>query len=153
MARPAKSVDVKSGEIRNDIAQERREIENTLKGESSDVAPSFELSESQRMIFDRIKTMFDKVGLLGELDCYVLTEGAVVIDRLHQIEQHLNERPDLLFDRDICNTRKEYIQNFFRICNELSLSPQSRAKMGILASERDDRDNDPILKLFGGDQT
>ena len=153
MARPAKSIDVQSGGISSETAQERRDIENKLKGESSEVVPTFELSERQTEIFNRIKSMFDKVGLLGELDCYVLTEGAVVIDRLNQIEEHLNERPDLLFDREICNTRKEYMQNFFRICNELSLSPQSRAKMGIIASNKDSQDSDPILKLFGGEET
>lgn len=153
MARPAKSVNVQSGEMRIDTAQERREIENKLKGDSAvEVKPAFELNERQTAIFDRIRRMFDKVGLLGELDCYVLTEAAVVIDRLNQIEKHLNERPDLLYDRDICNTRKEYMQNFFRICNELSLSPQSRAKMGIIASNKDSEDSDPILKLFGGEE-
>ena len=151
MARPAKSIDVQSGGISSETAQERRDIENKLKGESSEVVPTFELSERQTEIFNRIKSMFDKVGLLGELDCYVLTEGAVVIDRLNQIEEHLNEHPDLLFDREICNTRKEYMQNFFRICNELSLSPQSRAKMGILAAGRDKQESDPIFKLFGGE--
>ncbi len=153
MARPAKAVDVKSGEIRNDIARTRKETEDKLKGDSSQIEPSFELTPEQRAIFDRIKELFAKVGMIGELDCYVLTEGAVVIDRLRQIEQHLNERPDLLFDRDICNTRKEYMQNFFRVCNELSLSPQSRAKMGILAASRDAEDNDPLLKIFGGEDT
>lgn len=153
MARPAKSIDVQSGGVSSETAQGRRDIENKLKGESSEVVPTFELSERQTEIFNRIKSMFDKVGLLGELDCYVLTEGAVVIDRLNQIEEHLNERPDLLFDREICNTRKEYMQNFFRICNELSLSPQSRAKMGIIASNKDSQDSDPILRLFGGEET
>ena len=95
--------------------------------------------------------MFGKVGLLGELDGYVLTEGAVVIDRLQEIERRINEDPDLLFDRDVCNTRKEYMQNFFRICNELSLSPQSRAKMGILAAGKDEQDSDPILRIFGNE--
>lgn len=154
MARPAKSVNVQSGEMRIDTAQERREIENKLKGDSAvEVKPAFELNERQTAIFDRIRRMFDKVGLLGELDCYVLTEAAVVIDRLNQIEKHLNERPDLLYDRDICNTRKEYMQNFFRICNELSLSPQSRAKMGIIASNKDSEDSDPILRIFGSEET
>ena len=151
MARPAKSVDVQSGEIRNETAQARREAENTLKGEVAEVRPSFELNAQQQDIFEKIKALFDKAGLLGELDGYVLTEGAVVIDRLRQIEERINENPELLFDRDVCNTRKEYIQNFFRICNELSLSPQSRAKMGILAAGKDKQDNDPILKIFGSE--
>lgn len=149
MARPAKSIDVQSGAIRNDAAQARRATENTLKGEAVQIVPSFALSEEQTEIFEKIKLLFEKAGLLGELDCYVLTEGAVVIDRLQQIDLRINNDPDLLFDRDVCNTRKEYMQNFFRICNELSLSPQSRAKMGILALGKDKQEKDPILQIFG----
>lgn len=149
MARPAKSIDVQSGAIRNDATQARRTTENTLKGEAVQIVPSFALSEEQTEIFKKIKSLFEKAGLLGELDCYVLTEGAVVIDRLQQIDLRINNDPDLLFDRDVCNTRKEYMQNFFRICNELSLSPQSRAKMGILALGKDKQEKDPILQIFG----
>lgn len=149
MARPAKSIDVQSGAIRNDAVQARRATENTLKGEAVQIVPSFALSEEQTEIFEKIKSLFEKAGLLGELDCYVLTEGAVVIDRLQQIDLRINNDPDLLFDRDVCNTRKEYMQNFFRICNELSLSPQSRAKMGILALGKDKQEKDPIVQIFG----
>ena len=153
MGRPAKVVDVQSGEVRKDVRQARKAEEKKLKGDAVNVKPSFPLSKEQKRIFNKIKGLFEELDMLGELDCYVLTEAAVVIDRLNQIEKHLNERPDLLYDRDICNTRKEYMQNFFRICNELSLSPQSRAKMGIIASDKDSQDSDPILRLFGGEET
>lgn len=151
MGRPAKSVDVQSGNITSGVINARKRTESNLRGDTTAVEPSFAVSENQRRIFDRIRDMFGKVGLLGELDGYVLTEGAVVIDRLQEIERRINEDPDLLFDRDVCNTRKEYMQNFFRICNELSLSPQSRAKMGILAAGKDEQDSDPILRIFGNE--
>lgn len=151
MGRPAKAIDTQSGNITGDVLSARRQTEATLRGDDTAVEPSFAISENQRRIFERIRDMFGKVGLLGELDGYVLTEGAVVIDRLQEIEQRINEDPALLFDRDVCNTRKEYMQNFFRICNELSLSPQSRAKMGILAAGRDEQDSDPILRIFGNE--
>ena len=151
--RPAKSIKTQNGNIRTGVKEARTSTEKKLSGDSKTVTPSCEISEPQKAVFDKIREMFDKAGLLGELDGYVLTEAAVVIDRLQSIEQCINERPDLLFDRDICNTRKEYVQNFFRICNELSLSPQARAKMGILAAEKDEHDADPILRIFSGKET
>lgn len=75
------------------------------------------------------------------------------IDRLREIEQRINKYPELMFQDSVRNTRKEYMQNFFRICNELGLSPQSRAKLGSLAVKKDKADSDPILKLFGGEET
>ena len=151
MGRPAKSINTQNGNINLDVIESRRQTEDRLRGDAAKVEPSFDISENQRQIFERIRNMFEKIDLLGELDGYVLTEAAVIIDRLQEIDKRINEQPDLLFDRDVCNTRKEYMQNFFRICNELSLSPQSRAKMGILAAGRDKRDNDPILRIFGSE--
>lgn len=151
MARPAKNVDVQSGEIRNDVREKRRETEKKLRGSKFSVKPSFAITKEQRKIFNKIKNLFDELDLLGELDCYVLTEGAVIIDRLHEIERQINEDPKLLFDRDVCNTRKEYMQNFFRVCNELSLSPQARAKMGIMAAGKNTEKADPILQIFGSE--
>ncbi len=151
MGRPAKVVDVQSGEVRKDVRQARKAEEKKLKGDAVNVKPSFPLSKEQKRIFNKIKGLFEELDMLGELDCYVLTEGAVIIDRLRDIEQRINEDPELLFDRDVCNTRKEYMQNFFRVCNELSLSPQARAKMGIMAAGKSAEKNDPIFQIFGDD--
>ena len=148
MARPAKSINIQSGNITSDTKDARQKTEDKLRGNAENMAPSFELTEKQMEVFNFIKKVYEDVELLGELDCYILTEGAVVIDRLREIEQRINENPMLLFDRDVCNTRKEYMQNFFRVCNELSLSPQSRAKMGIIAAGKDAEKNDPVLKIF-----
>ena len=70
-----------------------------------------------------------------------------------EIEERINWDDRLLFNPDVRNARKEYATNFFRICNELGLSPQSRAKLGSLALKRDEAENDPILKLFGGEES
>lgn len=153
MGRPAKSVDVQSGVMTNQAKQERQETEKKLQGSSAPkVRPSFAITKEQKKIFNKIKGLFEDAELLGELDCYVLTEGAVIIDRLHEIDRQINEDPQLLFDRDVCNTRKEYMQNFFRVCNELSLSPQARAKMGIIAAGKGAQKKDPIMAIFGEDE-
>lgn len=151
MGRPAKSVSVQNGHIVSDEKVKRTETENKLRGDAVSVEPSFEITDDQRKIFDKIKKLYDDLDLLGELDCYVLTEGAVIINRLIEIDRRINNEPDLLFDRDVCNTRKEYMQNFFRVCNELSLSPQARAKMGIMAAGKNAEKVDPILKIFGSE--
>lgn len=152
MGRPAKSIEVQSGNVNRDEINARRETENALKGNSKNIKPSFLISRNQRKIFGTIKSVYEKAGILGELDIYTLTEAAVVIDRLQQIEMMINNDPEKLTDRDVCNTRKEYMQNFFRICNELSLSPQSRAKMGIIAAGKDKLENDPVLRIFAGNE-
>jgi len=44
------------------------------------------------------------------------------------------------------NTRK----TFYRCCNELSLSPQSRAKLGNINLQSKQEEEDPLLKVIGG---
>ncbi len=103
------------------------------------------------LIFCKIRDVYQKVDLLGELDCYVLAECAVVIDRLQQLEMLINNNPELLTDKDIMAIRKGYTQDYFRLCNELGLSPQSRAKLGSLSLQKDQQNNDVLLKILEGD--
>lgn len=152
MSRPAKAVTTRSGNINSSEKQARENTENKLRGKMK-VTPTAELTKEQKKIFDKIKGLFEATDLLGELDCYVLTEAAVVIDRLRTIDEAINKDPDLMYDKDVRMTRKEYMQNFFRLCNELSLSPQSRAKMGIIAAGKADAENDPLFKILYGEES
>lgn len=148
MARPAKPIELQSRHNTKSDIQKRKEVQDLLKGNAADLQHPFPLTDSQQEIFDLLVDAYRKADVLGELDSYIIAEGAVVIDRLREIEGRINENPDLMFQDSVRNTRKEYAANFFRICNELGLSPQSRAKLGSLAVKKDQEDNDPILKIF-----
>ena len=102
---------------------------------------------------DMVTDYLSAFNMKAEQSKYLADLGAVVIDRLREIEQRINNDPELMFLDNVRNTRKEYAANFFRICNELGLSPQSRAKLGSLAVKKDSQDSDPILRLFGGEET
>ena len=60
----------------------------------------------------------------------------------------INEDAELIADRDLRMTSDKYTKDFFRCCNELSLSPQSRAKIGTIAVQVKQQEADPILKLL-----
>lgn len=153
MARPAKPIELQTRHnTKSDIAK-RKQAQDRLKGNTAGMQPPFSLTDTQQEIFELLVDAYRKADILGELDSYIIAEGAVVIDRLREIEHRINEDPALMFQDNVRNTRKEYIANFFRICNELGLSPQSRAKLGSLAIKKDKDDNDPISKIFSGGQT
>ena len=123
-------------------------MQNSLKGDNACIVPPYKLSYSQLNIFNRIRDVYDNVGLIGELDIYTLAECAVVIDRLQVLEMMINDNPDLLTDKDIMSIRKGYTQDYYRLCNELGLSPQSRAKLGSLSLQKDKQNNDKLLTLL-----
>jgi hypothetical protein len=44
--------------------------------------------------------------------------------------------------------KSKYTTDFFKFINEACLSPQSRAKMGVFASNKAIEDADPLLKVL-----
>ena len=76
---------------------------------------------------------------------------AIAIDRIQTIETAINEDYKLISDKDLRMTAQRYTQEFFRCCNELSLSPQSRAKLSNVNLEQSQNMQDPLLAILGGE--
>lgn len=148
MPRPAKPIELQTCHNTKSDIQKRKSVQNVLKGDNACIVPPYKLSDSQLNIFNKIRDVYDNVGLIGELDVYTLAECAVVIDRLQVLEMMINDNPDLLTDKDIMSIRKGYTQDYYRLCNELGLSPQSRAKLGSLSLQKDKQNNDKLLTLL-----
>lgn len=150
MARPAKVVDVQARHNTKSDVELRNKIENDFKGDAEVVPPIF-LTEKQKEIFKRIADVLQ--DYIGELDTYVISEAAITIDRLQEIDEYINLNTDALLDKDIITVRKAYTTEFFRYCNELCLSPQARAKIGSLATARKEKETDPLLKILGAEDS
>lgn len=149
----AKSVKVSSKNLTKEERAIREETEEKLKGgEGKIIAPNY-LSKEQKKIFKRIVDILKPSGMLGSIDIYLLAQTSVAINRLQAIEQLINEDISNLKDKDIMRAKSEYTKEFYRCCNELSLSPQSRAKLGVLAVQQKQNQEDALLKvLTGGDK-
>ena len=151
MARPAKPTDAKTGKLGKQEISDRKTAENKLKGNSKNVQPAYDLSKNQRKIFNFIRKVLADAGVLGALDTYVLTATAVAADRLAEIDLKVNDRPDLLLDKDTTAVRGKYWADFRQGCNELGLSPQARAKLGIVAAANKAKERDPLAEMLRGD--
>lgn len=146
MARPCKSVEVISKHLTRDEIQKRKEQEEKLKGSADDIKPPSFLSKEQRKIFKYIVKQLEIAGILGNLDVYILATCSIAIDRLQVIETKINEDINNLYNKDLMSTKDKYMKDFFRCCNELSLSPQSRAKLGNLNIQAQ-KENEDAVKL------
>lgn len=133
MARPCKSAKVltECSQSKDEI-NERNENEEKLKGKADNISPTQNLNDNQLSIFNFIKNELEESKLLGNLDSFILTTCVIAIDRLQYIEEKINDKPNLVFNKDLMNSKKVYTGDFLRCCNELSLSPQSRAKLANL---------------------
>ena len=142
MARPAKPVAVNSKHLTKQELSERERLEKKLRGNKTKITCPGDLSQEQKKIFRRIVKELGDSDILGSLDNYLLRLTSITIDRLRTIEEMINEDRQLLRDVKLMATKDKYSREFFRCCNELGLSPQSRAKFANLMSAKAE---DPLI--------
>lgn len=146
MARPAKAIDTNSMKMSKKERKEREESEKKLRGANDKIKPFKYLNKRQKAIFKDILDNLNQ-NILSNLDTYLLNQTAITIERLESLEKEINESSkitdedgkvkDKLDVKTIINlksVRDMYSKDFFRCCNELSLSPQARAKISINAT-------------------
>lgn len=130
-----------------DESNERKKTEEKIRGNGLPEPPLF-LTEKQVSVFYGIVKGLADSEILGELDSHILAQAAVSIDRLQFIEGIINEEPSKVLDKDLMSAKDKYTKDFFRCCNELCLSPQSRAKMALTAYKNKTEKNDPLAGIF-----
>lgn len=145
MARPAKAIGTKTGAITKEEEEIRKKTETKLKGKSNRLTPPKYLTDNQKKIFRYIIKELKEADILGNLDVYVLTTAAISIDRLATMEQQINDNSSLLLDTHFMTAKDKYTKDFFRCCNELSLSPQARAKISISNVNAANNTKNPLM--------
>lgn len=148
MARPAKSANVTAKHLTKAEKDAKLAAESQVKGNADKIrAPSY-LSRTQKKIFKNIVNELKASSILGNLDVYVLAEASIAIDRMQDIETMINEKPELITNINIMSAKDKYTKAFFRYCNELCLSPQSRAKMANINMQAKKDEENPLLKAL-----
>lgn len=132
MGRPAKSVNVISKNLTNEEKKAREETEKKLQGKKDKLVPASYLNERQKEIFKYIVDGLEESKILGNLDIFVLNQTAISIERLEDLEEQANRNVEIMFTSAYKSARDMYSKDFFRCCNELCLSPQSRAKLSLV---------------------
>lgn len=126
----------------------RIEIEDAIKGNCESLQASNRLNANQKRIFNYIVSELKPSKILANLDSYILEMGVIAIDRLQVIEKTINQDFDMIYNKELMSAKTKYTNEFLKFVNEACLSPQSRAKMGVLASNKMMEDADPLLKVL-----
>lgn len=150
MARPTKSVATMSKHLTTEEKEMRLAQEEKLKGNADKISPPAYLSKEQKKIFRTIVKELEESSILSNLDIWVLATCSISVDRLESIETLINQDIHNLYDKNLMASKEKYTKDFFRCCNELSLSPQSRAKLGNLNVQASQDKNDPLLNILRG---
>jgi len=150
LTRPSKSAKVlhPCSQTKDEL-NTRIEFEERLQGGSDKIKPSSRLNANQKKVFEYIVGELEASKILGNVDSYMLEMGAIAIDRLQCIERRINQDFDeAIRDKELMSAKRAYTADFLKFCAETCLSPQSRAKMGILAANKAMEDKDPLLKVL-----
>lgn len=150
MARPAKPISQSTGKIGKKERENRQAVEKIAAGNSDKLRPPTHLTKEQKKIFKYIIEQTEEAKIFGNLDVYALAQGAICIDRLNKLDKMINEDINLLLDAKVNTLQDKLFKQFARICNELSLSPQSRAKLAIKAVDNTEKKKS-ILDLLAED--
>lgn len=142
MGRTAKSVGVTSKHLTKDEKENRERNEELLKGSSDKlIAPNY-LTDEQADLFYFIIDELKESNILGNLDVFVLSQAAISIDRLNKLEELINEDESYLMNSSFMGCKRQYSADFFKCCQELCLSPQSRAKISLANMNK--KEDDPL---------
>ena len=146
MARPAMSAKTTAKHLTKTEMEAKLGTEEKLKGKSDKLKPPKYLTPTQKKTFKFIVKELEGAGILGNLDVYVLSECCIALDRMQEIESKINQEPELIISDKLLQAKDRYTKSFFRCCNELCLSPQSRAKMGNLNLQA--KEENPLVKAL-----
>ena len=153
MARPTKSVATRTGHMSKKDIDTRLEYEAKLRGDADKIRPPSFLTLPQRKIFKGLIDYLMPAGLLGNIDVHIVAQAAVTINRVQECERIINET-GLVDDEGNINPqikiKSGYMSEFFRICNELCLSPQARAKLAHINATAEAEKVDPLLSIIRG---
>ena len=149
MGRPAKTISTNSRHNTKKDMEIRKAAEEKARGGMDKLIPPRYLTKEQKVIYKYIVDNLKEAEILGNLDHYILAMTAVTIDSIIQFDKAMNQVDDIMEKSKLIAARNNLAKDFFRCCNELSLSPQARAKISI-ANVKTIRDNqNPLLEVLG----
>lgn len=144
----AKPIELTSGHRTKEEIENRKEQQEKLKGKNDKIEPTQNINKNQLEIFNLIKLEMAESEVLSNLDSYMLTQFSIAIDKLAYLDELAEKKPALILNKDFKSSKKLYFDIFTKCCNELSMSPQSRAKLANINSLAQQEKEDPILQAL-----
>lgn len=129
--------------------EKRIAVENAFIDDAEIEPPSY-LTKTQLEAFHFIVDALRKAKVLSRLDTQTIIQASVAIDMLHTANKRVAKRPTLAIDREFVATQEKLVRTYLKLCDELCLSPQSRAKLGVLVANQKEEEQDPLLNVLQG---
>jgi P27 family predicted phage terminase small subunit len=147
--RKAVSVRTTKKHLTKSEKDKRIAVENAFIDDADVKAPRY-LTKNQKVAFKFIVTALKQAKVLSSLDTQTIIQASVVIDMLTFSNKEVASNPTLAIDREFVGTQEKLVRTYLKLCDELCLSPQSRAKLGVLVANQKEEEQDPLLNVLQG---
>lgn len=131
-----------------DEMKHRELIEDALIVNCDRPKPSNRLNSNQKKIFNFIADGLADTKIIGHLDPFSLETLCIAIDRLQVIEKEINRDFSNIYNKELMSAKSKYTADLLKFGQEFCLTPQARAKMGIISLNKALEDSDPLLKVL-----
>lgn len=140
----------------------RAEIEEMLKGNDNEVysTPAY-LAEEEQIYYQFLVNELKVLNILSNVDKFLLEQAATCLATIRQCDDHIRANGLLIPSYDKYGNIEEkenpsikiklnYMTKYNSICNQLSLSPASRASIAGKQLESKQQEEDPLLRILKG---
>lgn len=150
MAKAPKPVAVQVSHLTKEEIETRQEQENKLKGNNDKVyEPPKYLPREVKDIYKNIAEELREADILSNLDIELLSTTAYAIFRMRDARKHLDKNGSVVVSSTgnvakspYVQVEKDYQGIFHTGCLQLGLSPSSRAKLALMAAEKEEEEDD-----------
>lgn len=152
MARPCKVIDSQSRHNTKEEIEKRKEAEESIKGNNNKITiPPDYLSDKEKNIYKYIVNELVDTNILTNLDVFILCKFVETIIQLYKLREIKSKNINAMIDSRVTALFKELNKDFYKCIEELSLSPQARAKLANLAVQNKEEKEDPLIKILKGE--
>lgn len=163
MARAKKPASLKKGQSES-LAEKkhRQEIEEALKGADDKVfkVPAY-LTKDEKLYYKFLIDNLEISGLLCNLDIPLLEQTSNCLYVMRQCDDAIRKEGILIQSFDKYGNEKliqnpaikvklDFMTKYNQLCNQLGLSPSSRASLAGKQIDAQQESEDPVLKLLRG---
>jgi P27 family predicted phage terminase small subunit len=163
MARPKKPASLKVGHSESKAQlEERAQAEQELLGNDDllGVIPDH-LDDLAQEYYKFLISELEISNILCNLDIPLLEQTADCLSKMRQADEIINKEGiilntidrygnDLIKEHPAVATKQKYLNQFRALSTQLGLSPASRAQLAGLKLEKQEEEEDPLLKILKG---
>lgn len=144
----ASLIDNSKRKLSNEEIERRKENEKKLKGNNNKLKPPKYMNAEAKKIFKLLVKETAEANTFGNVDIFVLEQFCNTYSNYKEMEMLFHVERNFEKRAKVGRMMKQFSDALPRLYNELGLTPSTRAKLGTLNLQKQEREDKPLLQLL-----